>query len=91
MTSPVFPLLSAFVATLAAAAGVQACSVCFGNPESPLTHGAQQGVLTMLLITYGLLIGLVSMFTFVIVKARRRQAQACDHAEPATVTDHQGG
>jgi len=25
-----------------------ACSVCYGNPESPMTHGMNMGVLTLM-------------------------------------------
>jgi len=62
----------AAVVLLAAGPAVRACPVCTGNPESPLTHGAQQGILTMLIITYGVLIGLFGMLAFVIFRARRR-------------------
>ena len=62
----------AAVLTLAACPAVRACPVCTGNPDSPLTHGAQQGILTMLVITYAVVIGLFGMLAFVIVCARRR-------------------
>lgn len=56
------------------AAAAEACSVCNGAPESPLTHGAQQGVIVMLAITYTVLIGLGGMFFFIMARARRRVA-----------------
>ena len=62
----------AAVLVLATCPAVLACPVCTGNPESPLTQGAQQGILTMLVITYAVVIGLFGMLAFVIVCARRR-------------------
>ena len=58
---------------LAAPHAVQACPVCFGDPDSPLTHGARQGILTMLILTYSVLIGMFGMLALVVVCARRRQ------------------
>ena len=55
-------------------ASADACAVCNGDPESPLTHGAQQGVIVMLAVTYTLLIGLGGMFFFIMTRARRRVA-----------------
>lgn len=57
---------------LTASSPTLACAVCFGDPESPMTHGAQSGILVMLLITYSLLIGLAAMIGIVILCARRR-------------------
>lgn len=50
----------------------EACSVCFGDPDSPLTHGAKWGILTMVVLTYSLLVGMAAMLGFVMVRARRR-------------------
>ena len=52
-----------------------ACSVCLGNPDSPMVHGAQQGVLTMLLITYSMMAAMLAMFGFIVVHARRSQGR----------------
>ena len=52
-----------------------ACAVCFGDPASPLVHGAQRGILVMLLVTYGVVIGLLGMLAFIIVRARRLMAR----------------
>lgn len=49
-----------------------ACAVCTGNPESPLTHGAQKGILTMLIITYIVVIGLIAMFVVTAVRSRQQ-------------------
>jgi hypothetical protein len=48
-----------------------ACSVCGGNPDSELVKGAEAGVLTMVVITYGLLLGLGAMMVACFVRSRR--------------------
>ena len=64
--------ISVIALFLAAAPSARACAVCYGDPQSPLTHGAKQGILAMLIITYVVVIGLGAMFTFMIVRARKR-------------------
>ena len=39
-----------------------ACSVCVGNPSSPLTQGANQGVILLLGIVISVLVGFASLF-----------------------------
>ena len=40
------------------------CAVCYGNPESPMTHGMNMGVLTLLgFISFVLLIIAYSIIT----------------------------
>ena len=72
---PFFVHLAFVCAGLLAPAAVRACSVCYGDPESPLTHGVQKGVLTLLFIVYGVVVGLGAMFGFVAVRAKQRQAR----------------
>jgi len=57
---------------LATAAPVWACAACYGDPESPLTQGARDGVLAMVIITYMVMISMIAMFTFSVVRARRQ-------------------
>lgn len=64
--------IPAIALILAAAPSARACAVCYGDPQSPLTHGAKQGILVMVIITYAVVIGLGTMFTFMIVRARKR-------------------
>ena len=45
------------------------CAVCYGNPESPMTHGMNMGVLTLLgFISFVLLIIAYSIITLSIRK-----------------------
>lgn len=71
----------------AAASPAAACSVCSGDPQSPLAQGAVKGVLVMLIITYVAVGGLLAMPIVWAVRARRlrrQQAQASsDDAEHA--------
>ncbi len=67
-----FTLLWLVVPCLLAAREATACTVCFGDPDSALTHGARWGIVTMLLVTYGLLVGMAAMLGFVMVRAHRR-------------------
>ncbi len=66
--------LAALIATTGVVRPALGCTACFGDPDSPLTHGARQGILIMVVITYGLLFGLALMFTVVVVRARRGRA-----------------
>ena len=59
---------------LLAAADASACSVCPGNPDSNLVKGAEAGVLFMVLVTYGLLMGMVALCVSWFVRQRRRLA-----------------
>jgi hypothetical protein len=63
------PLLTAgsILACLAAMFSVQpslACSVCYGDPNSLLSHGANAGVIVLLCVVGTLLAMIVSLFLF---------------------------
>ncbi len=79
---PMKPMLSRLIAILGfclcglvMSPSVQACAVCFANAQtdSPLAQGAQKGILTLMIVTYSVVIGLVGMFIFQITYARRRR------------------
>ena len=65
----------ALAISLALSPSAWACAVCTGNPESPLTQGAQKGILTMLIITYAVVISLMAMFVVTVVHARQRHGR----------------
>ena len=50
---------------------VRACSVCYGDPDSPLTKGALGGVIVLAAVVYTLLMGFVSVGVYWVVRARR--------------------
>lgn len=55
-----------------------ACAVCQGNRDSQLVKGAESGVLTLVFVTYGLLIGMAGICTMWALRARRLRIQASD-------------
>lgn len=48
-----------------------ACPVCFGNPESLQTKGAQAGILALLLVTVAMLASIAGFF-FIYLRRRIR-------------------
>ena len=48
-----------------------ACSVCFGNPDAPMTKAASAGILFLAVIIYGVLFSFVGITAFWVVRARR--------------------
>lgn len=48
-----------------------ACPSCYGDPESPMTQGMNMAIMSLLGITGGVLIAIVSFFVYV----RRRTLQ----------------
>jgi len=59
------------IGTLAYAPSAWACAVCQGNRDSDLVKGAEAGVLTMVLITYGVLLCFGAMMAACFVRSRR--------------------
>lgn len=68
--------------------GALACAVCQGNRDSQLVKGAESGVLTLVFVTYGLLIGMAGICTMWALRARRLRIQESSsddhHAEGAS-------
>ena len=52
------------LAALLTAQPVLACSVCYGDPNSAMTHGAQAGVIVLLGVVGVVLTGLASLLLF---------------------------
>jgi len=59
------------VVLLAAATPALACPVCFGNPNSAQTKGAQAGILALLLVTVAMLASFAGFF-FIYLRRRIR-------------------
>ncbi len=53
-----------------------ACSVCYGDPNSAMTQGAQAGVLVLLGVVGVVLTGLVSLLIFWMRRAAQLEAEA---------------
>ncbi len=59
---------------LLAASDASACSVCYGNPESPLTKGMAAGIWVLLGCIFTLLAGFASLFLYWMSRSRRLSA-----------------
>ncbi len=66
-------LLAALLAglCLASAETARACAVCFGDPNSPMTRGANAAIAVMLGFIGCVLTGIVGVTGYWIVRARR--------------------
>ena len=62
---PALVLLAVLLCPLAA----QACSVCFGDPDSDLSKGLNAGVLALLIVVSMVLSGFAAFFVFVARRA----------------------
>ncbi|MEM7232174.1 MAG: hypothetical protein AAF517_08375 [Planctomycetota bacterium] len=69
--------LAAAVTVVALLVGrsLEACSVCFGDPESPTTIGANLAIIFLLVVTGAVLVGFAS---FIVYLKRREQNFAQD-------------
>jgi hypothetical protein len=47
-----------------------ACETCFGDPNSSETKGMAAAIITLLIITYVMLTGIIGFFVYVRFKAR---------------------
>ena len=59
-----------------------ACSVCFGDPNSPAAKGLAMGVLALLGVVFVVLGGFTAFFIFL-----ARRAAAADTANPVEMTN----
>ncbi len=62
------------VGLLLSAQPVLACSVCYGDPNSAMTQGAQAGVLVLLGVVGTVLTGLASLLIFWMRRAAQMKA-----------------
>ncbi len=56
-----------------ASSPANACPVCLGNPNHPMTKSANAGVWFLLVVISGVLVGFASLFCFWISRARRAE------------------
>ncbi len=73
------------LAALLGAQPARACSVCFGDPSSGLSQGAQAGMLVLLGVIGVVLTGLASLFGFWMRRAAN--LRALQEAGPAATAD----
>ena len=63
-----------------------ACAVCYGDPSSAQTHGANLAIFTMLGVTGLVLTGCASFMVTLARRARRHAALECSRERQATPT-----
>lgn len=73
-------LAAALIALVAMPWPAHACSVCFGNAQSPLVQGAAAGVIFLGVVVYAVLMGFGGLTLMCFLRARkmRRAEEACD-------------
>jgi hypothetical protein len=67
-------LVVVFGSVLAFTADAAACSVCYGDPDSPMVKGAEAGVLFLAVVVYGVLFGMGGIGVLWFIRARRLTA-----------------
>ena len=75
-------LLWALVASLVLAwpRSAQACAACYGQSDSPMAHGLNWGIFSLLVVVVGMLGGIASFFVYL---ARRSASfSAAANAQP---------
>jgi hypothetical protein len=79
------PTILACLAALLSAPPALACSVCYGDPNSAMSQGAQAGVLVLLGVIGVVLMGLASLLLFWMRRAAHLKAhvEAVDKASLA--------
>ena len=71
-----FPMaLTILICTTAIAQPAMACSVCYGDPNSPMTHGVQAGVLVLLGVVGVVLMLLASLLLFWMSRAAKLEGE----------------
>ena len=67
---------------------VMACATCYGQTDSKLAEGMNWGILTLMIIVYGVLLGIAGFFGYIIYRSNRlaaaqAAAQENDKATPS--------
>ena len=65
-------LAAAALVSVGQPASVNACAVCYGEPDSPMSQGLTWAITSLAVIVFGVLAGVVAFF----VQASRRAAPA---------------
>ncbi len=64
-------IAAACLVLVAGSQNVLACTVCYGDPDAPMTKAAQAGILFLAVIIYGVLFSFAGVTAFWVVRARR--------------------
>ena len=68
---------------------VMACATCYGQTDSKLAEGMNWGILTLMIIVYGVLLGIAGFFDYIIYRSNRLAAAqaAAQENDKATPSD----
>ena len=73
--SPVRPAAVSAATLLLVPAAARACSVCYGDPDSPATRGMQMAIFFLLGLTGLVLAGFAAMFFYFSNRSRKHSAE----------------
>jgi hypothetical protein len=73
--------LAVIVAFIVSTQQLWACSVCFGDPNSPIVHGAKAGVAVLLGIVGAVICGIAAVAIYWVRRARLLEVQAALRGE----------
>ena len=48
-----------------------ACATCYGQSDSKLAEGMNWGILTLMVVVYGVLMGITGFFAYIIYRSKR--------------------
>lgn len=68
-------ILPAFLIAIMSSSKVQACATCFGQSDSKLADGMSWGILTLIVVAYSVLVGIVAFFGYLIYRSNRIATQ----------------
>ena len=63
---------------------VSACAACFGQSDSPLAHGMNMGILSLLLVVVFVLGGIASFFVYLARRAASVSTITAPPGQPAS-------
>ena len=73
---------------------LMACATCYGQSDSKLAEGMNWGILTLMVVVYGVLMGIAGFFGYIIYRSHRlslaaeAQESAHETSESSADTTH---
>ena len=95
---PLMQRLTTFLAVcflaVAQSPSLMACATCYGQSDSKLAEGMNWGILTLMVVVYGVLMGIAGFFGYIIYRSHRlslaaeAQESAQETSESSADTTH---
>ena len=95
---PLMQRLTTFLAVcflaVAQSPSLMACATCYGQSDSKLAEGMNWGILTLMVVVYGVLMGIAGFFGYIIYRSHRlslaaeAQESAQESSESSADTTH---